>query len=192
MNPADIPNIEAMLQLWMLGMIRPGAAFIAAPVFGATSVPVQLRLVIALAVGVPAVAASGMTLPPEGIVSVPGFLLVIGEVVIGLAIGGRDAGLVFERDLHFGDEQWTQTLEPRAYYLRVPYRNQDDLPIFDTQEVPFTFGQMFRTNSFVGADRQMDANNLTLAMTTRLLEDSTGTERVSASLGQPSRIGDLE
>ena len=86
MNPADIPNIEAMLQLWMLGMIRPGAAFIAAPVFGATSVPVQLRLVIALAVGVPAVAASGMSLPPEGIVSVPGFFLIIGEVVIGLAI----------------------------------------------------------------------------------------------------------
>ncbi len=87
MNPADIPNIEAMLQLWMLGMIRPGAAFIAAPVFGAANIPVQLRLVIALAVGVPAVAASGMALPPEGIVSVPGFLMVIGEVVIGLAIG---------------------------------------------------------------------------------------------------------
>ena len=87
MNPADIPNIEAMLQLWMLGMIRPGAAFIAAPVFGASSVPVQLRLVIALAVGVPAVAASGMTLPAEGIVSVPGFFFIIGEVVIGLAIG---------------------------------------------------------------------------------------------------------
>lgn len=87
MNPADIPNIEAMLQLWMLGMIRPGAAFIAAPVFGATSVPVQLRLVIALAVGVPAVAASGMMLPPEGIVSVPGLFLIIGEVIIGLGIG---------------------------------------------------------------------------------------------------------
>lgn len=87
MNPADIPNVEAMLQLWMLGMIRPGAAFIAAPVFGAANIPVQLRLVIALAVGVPAVAASGMALPPEGIVSVPGFLMVIGEVVIGLAIG---------------------------------------------------------------------------------------------------------
>src|SRR3546814_13040380 len=87
MNPADIPNIEAMLQLWMLGMLRPGAAFIAAPVFGAASVPVQLRLVIALAVGVPAVAASGMALQPEGIVSVPGFFFIIGEVVIGLAIG---------------------------------------------------------------------------------------------------------
>src|SRR3546814_14694850 len=68
-------------------MRRPGAAFIAAPVFGASSVPVQLWLVIALAVGVPAVAASGMALPPEGIVSVPGFFFIIGEVVIGLAIG---------------------------------------------------------------------------------------------------------
>lgn len=102
----------------------------------------------------------------------------------GVPIFSLDTGLVFERDLHFGDEEWTQTLEPRAYYLRVPYRNQDDLPVFDTQDVPFTFGQMFRSNSFVGADRQMDANNLTLAMTTRLLEDSTGTERVSASIGQ--------
>ncbi|HMO74713.1 MAG TPA: flagellar biosynthetic protein FliR [Sphingopyxis sp.] len=87
MTPADIPNVEAMLQLWMLAMIRPGAAFIAAPVFGATNVPVQLRLVIALAVGVPTVAATGMTLPAEGLVSVPGFFLIIGEVVIGLAIG---------------------------------------------------------------------------------------------------------
>ena len=65
-----VPNIEAMLQLWMLGMIRPGAAFLAAPVFGAANVPVQLRLVVALAVGVPAVAASGMALPADGIVSV--------------------------------------------------------------------------------------------------------------------------
>jgi flagellar biosynthetic protein FliR len=87
MEPAAIPNIEAMLQLWMLGMIRPGAAFLAAPVFGSASVPLQLRLVIALAVGVPAVAASGMALPPDGIVSVPGLFFIIGEVVIGLAIG---------------------------------------------------------------------------------------------------------
>src|SRR3546814_254604 len=87
MNPADIPNVEAMLQLWMLAMIRPGAAFLAAPVFGAANVPVQLRLVIALAVGVPAVAASGMALPADGLVSWPGFILILGEVVVGLAIG---------------------------------------------------------------------------------------------------------
>lgn len=87
MNPADIPNIEAMLQLWMVSMIRPGAAFLAAPVFGASNVPVQLRLVIALAVGLPAVSASGMALPLDGLVSVPGFLYIASEVLIGLTIG---------------------------------------------------------------------------------------------------------
>ena len=102
----------------------------------------------------------------------------------GVPIFSLDAGLIFERSLTIGDEAWTQTLEPRAYYLRVPYRNQDDLPIFDTQEIPFSFGELFRTNRFVGADRQMDANNLTVALTSRLLEDATGEERVSASIGR--------
>jgi len=102
----------------------------------------------------------------------------------GMPIFSLDSGLIFERSLTLGDEAWTQTLEPRAYYLRVPYRNQQDLPIFDTQEVPFSFGQLFRSNSFVGADRQSDANNLSLAMTTRFLEDASGEERLSASIGQ--------
>src|SRR3546814_12932394 len=87
MTPADIPNVEAMLQLWMLAMIRPGAAFLAAPVFGAAHVPVQLRLVIALAVGVRAVSAPGMKLPADGLVSWLGFILIPGEVVVRLAIG---------------------------------------------------------------------------------------------------------
>lgn len=102
----------------------------------------------------------------------------------GVPIFSLDTGLVFERSLTIGDEAWTQTLEPRAYYLRVPYRNQDDIPIFDTQEIPFSFGELFRTNRFVGGDRQMDANNLSLALTTRLLEDATGEEHLSASIGQ--------
>ena len=102
----------------------------------------------------------------------------------GMPIASVDAGLRFERPLEFGDLGYTQTLEPRLYYLRVPYRNQDDLPLFDTQEVPFSFGQLFRSNRFIGADRQMNANNLTLALTSRLIEDSSGQERVSASIGQ--------
>jgi len=102
----------------------------------------------------------------------------------GVPIFSLDTGLIFERSLSINDEAWTQTLEPRAYYLRVPYRNQNDLPIFDTAEVPFSFSQLFRSNGFVGADRQMDANNLSLALTTRFLEDSTGTERLSASIGE--------
>ncbi|MGA9828217.1 MAG: LPS assembly protein LptD [Rhodanobacteraceae bacterium] len=102
----------------------------------------------------------------------------------GVPIFTLDSGLIFERSLQLGNQAYTQTLEPRAFYLRVPYRNQDDLPIFDTQLVPFSFGQLFRTNQFVGADRQSDANNLTLALTTRFLEDATGDERLAASIGE--------
>lgn len=94
-----------------------------------------------------------------------------------------DAGLIFERDVHLFGSDYTQTLEPRVYYLRVPYRNQNDLPLFDTQPLTFDFWQLFTTNSFAGADRQMNANNLSLALTTRFL-DQNGVEKLSASIGQ--------
>ena len=94
-----------------------------------------------------------------------------------------DAGLIFERDAHLFGSDYTQTLEPRVYYLRVPYRNQDDLPLFDTRYLTFDFWQLFTTNSFSGADRQMNANNLSLALTTRFL-DQNGVEKLSASIGQ--------
>ena len=95
-----------------------------------------------------------------------------------------DMGLIFERDANLFGTGYTQTLEPRLYYLRVPYRDQSDLPLFDTQLLTFDFPQLFTTNRYSGADRQMDANNLTVALTTRLLETATGAERLSASLGQ--------
>ncbi len=94
-----------------------------------------------------------------------------------------DAGLIFERQVNLFGQQYTQTLEPRVFYLRVPYRNQDDLPRFDTQRMTFDFWQLFTTNSFSGADRQMNANDLSLAVTTRFL-DPDGVERLSASVGQ--------
>ena len=68
-------------------MIRPGAAFLAAPIFGAAFVPVQLRLILALAIGIPALATPCILLPPEGLVSIAGFMLVAGEVIAGLALG---------------------------------------------------------------------------------------------------------
>lgn len=94
-----------------------------------------------------------------------------------------DAGLVFERDVHLFGSDYTQTLEPRVYYLYVPYRDQSDLPTFDTQQLTFDFWQLFTTNTFSGADRQMNANNLSLALTTRFL-DQNGVEKLSASIGQ--------
>lgn len=86
MIPAGF-DIEQQLLVWMVAMIRPGAALLAAPMFGAGAVPVQLRLVLALAVGIPATAANGVTISAEGIVSVAGFLMIVAEIVAGLAIG---------------------------------------------------------------------------------------------------------
>jgi LPS-assembly protein len=102
----------------------------------------------------------------------------------GTPIASLDAGLFFERGTSMFGKRMLQTLEPRLYYLRVPYENQDDLPLFDTQELSFGFAQLFRTNRFTGADRQMDANQATIALTTRLLEEASGRERLSASIGQ--------
>ena len=85
--PGGLTGAELHLWLWLLAAIRPGAAFLAAPVFGAPQVPVQLRFVIALAVGLPALATGSLVLPPDGLASFQGISLILGEVLVGLALG---------------------------------------------------------------------------------------------------------
>ncbi|RVT43327.1 flagellar biosynthetic protein FliR [Sphingobium algorifonticola] len=80
-------GVEAQLWIWLVAMIRPGAAFLAAPIFGANAVPVQLRLILSLALGMAALNSVTITLPDGGIASISGFMLVIGEVLAGLAMG---------------------------------------------------------------------------------------------------------
>ena len=109
--------------------------------------------------------------------------------VRSVPITSLDAGLIFDRQTHLFGSDYTQTLEPRMYYLYVPYRNQDNIPNFDSNEMSFDFWQLFTTNRFAGADRQMDANNLSLALTSRLL-DENGVERVSGSIGQIRYLSD--
>nr|WP_185910659.1 LPS-assembly protein LptD [Xanthomonas translucens] len=101
-----------------------------------------------------------------------------------LPITTVDAGLYFDRDAKFGDTSYLQTLEPRLFYLYTPYRNQDDLPIFDTREFTFSWGQLFRDSRYTGADRQNDANQMTLALSSRLLRQDDGKEKLSVSVGQ--------
>ena len=101
-----------------------------------------------------------------------------------LPVASLDAGLFFDRDTAIAGTSFLQTLEPRLYYLRVPYRDQSGLPLFDTRPMTFSWGQLFRDNRYTGADRQTDANQLTLALSTRLLRQSDGREKFSASLGQ--------
>jgi LPS-assembly protein len=105
-----------------------------------------------------------------------------------------DSGLAFERPIRLFDESVTQTLEPRLFYLYVPYRNQSKLPQFSTSETDFNFAQIFNENLFVGGDRISDAKQLTAAVTTRFIEDATGVERLRAAVGQryyfrPQQVG---
>ncbi|VFM96124.1 MAG: LPS-assembly protein [Candidatus Kentron sp. G] len=101
-----------------------------------------------------------------------------------LPIFSLDSGLFLERDTSFGNRAYTQTLEPRVYYLAVPFKDQSDLPVFDTGEYTFNFGKMFRENRFSGPDRQADANQVTVALTTRLQDEQTTEEVFRASIGQ--------
>lgn len=94
-----------------------------------------------------------------------------------------NAGYLLERSL--GRSGWlTQTLEPELFYLYVPYRNQSSIPIFDTYQPPLDFEQLFSTNRFVGADRLGDANQLTLALRSRVINSTNGTQLMSFGLGQ--------
>lgn len=94
-----------------------------------------------------------------------------------------DSGLIFERELALRGEGFTQTLEPRLYYLYVPYRAQDQIPLFDTALADFNYAQLFNENRFAGGDRFGDANQVTLAMTSRVL-GAGGQEAFRATLGQ--------
>ena len=95
-----------------------------------------------------------------------------------------DSGLFFNRDMKFLGQNYTQSLEPRLYYLYVPARDQNELPMFDTTLPTFNFENLFRNNRFAGIDRIGDANQITLALTTRFLDDYSGQEKMKASLGQ--------
>jgi LPS-assembly protein len=94
-----------------------------------------------------------------------------------------DTGLVFERDAGSRGQR-TQTLEPRVVYSYVPYRNQNELPIFDTGLPDLNLTELFRTNRYVGSDRIGDANQVALALSTRLFDHETGAQYLSATIGQ--------
>jgi LPS-assembly protein len=101
-----------------------------------------------------------------------------------MPVASLDGGLTFERDTGFNGRQYRQTLEPRLYYLYVPVRDQSKIPLFDTGLADFNSAQIFSENLFNGSDRIADANQLTLAATTRILSPASGMELVKATVAQ--------
>lgn len=108
-----------------------------------------------------------------------------------LPILSADAGVYIEGDMNIGSSHFLHTIEPRLFYLYVPKVNQDNIPVFDTALNDFNFDSMFRDNRFSGIDRWGDANQITAALTSRLLDDK-GREKVKLSIGQIFYLSDRD
>jgi LPS-assembly protein len=100
-----------------------------------------------------------------------------------LPIASFDTGLQFERDLDSGANRRI-TLEPRMMYLYAPYRNQNDIPVFDTALPDLVPVELFRTNRYVGADRISDADQVAYGVTSRLLDGHDGRQFIAVTIGQ--------
>lgn len=101
-----------------------------------------------------------------------------------LPIFSLDSGMTFEREFTMRGGEYVQTLEPRVYYVKIPYQQQDFLPNYDTSQAVFSFAQMFTENRFFGNDRVGDANMVTTALTSRFIENEGGTERLRVAVGE--------
>lgn len=101
-----------------------------------------------------------------------------------LPILSLDSGLFFDRKMRIVKNNYTQTLEPRLYYVYIPYQDQSMLPIFDTAEADLNLGTLFNENQFVGGDRINNANQVTAAVTSRMIDSNTGEQRLAVTVGQ--------
>jgi len=102
----------------------------------------------------------------------------------GTPVASLDGRLFFERNTDLFSNHFVQTLEPRLFYVYVPGRNQNDIPLFDSSVPTFTYRELFRENRFYGADRMGDANQVALSLATRLLDRETGVEAARFAIGQ--------
>jgi LPS-assembly protein len=100
-----------------------------------------------------------------------------------LPIFSVDSGFVLERPSG-SKQQRVQTLEPRVQYVYIPFRNQNAIPIFDTDTPDLNMVELFRPNRYVGADRVGDANQVSAGVTTRLLDAQNGQQFLTATVGQ--------
>jgi LPS-assembly protein len=101
-----------------------------------------------------------------------------------LPIFSADSGLVFERDTVLSGLPFTQTLEPKIFYVYIPYRDQSRIPNFESGQQDISFATMFTENQFSGHDRINDANQITVGVSSRLIHPDSGIERLRVGLAQ--------
>jgi LPS-assembly protein len=100
-----------------------------------------------------------------------------------------DAGLYLERQMK-SNKQRVQTLEPRLLYVHVPHREQSGLPVFDTIVPDLNLVQLYRKNRFLGVDRIADTDQLSVGITSRIIDWNTGRELMSATIGQALNLSE--
>jgi len=98
-------------------------------------------------------------------------------------ISSLDMGMMLERSMR-GSSNRIQTIEPRLLYVHIPYRDQDDLPVFDTIIPDLNLVSLYRKNRFLGIDRIADTDHVSIGITSRVLDVSSGKELVTATIGQ--------
>lgn len=103
-----------------------------------------------------------------------------------------DSGLVFERETRWFGRDVLQTLEPRAFYARTPYKNQDMLPVYDSGAADFNLSTIFNENAYVGHDRLVDNDALTLGLNSRFFDAGTGAEMLRVGVAQRIRFSDQQ
>lgn len=103
-----------------------------------------------------------------------------------------DSGLVFERETRWFDRQVLQTLEPRAFYARTPYQDQSMLPIYDSGATDFNLSTIFSENTYVGQDRLVDNDALTLGVSSRYFDSTNGAELLRIGLAQRIRFSEQQ
>ncbi|MBA3696114.1 MAG: LPS assembly protein LptD [Methylotenera sp.] len=109
-----------------------------------------------------------------------------------LPIFSLDSGLFFDRDFKIVNRPYTQTFEPRLFYVYIPTHQQSNIPVFDSSDTDLNFATLFNENQYTGNDRINNANQVSVAFTTRFIDNTTGTQRLSASIGQRYYFADQE
>jgi len=80
-------SLEAEFWRLLFVMSRIGAAMVAAPFFGAGSVPPQVRVIASGAIAVLVCAWMPEVQPPEALLSIDAMVILAGELLIGLSLG---------------------------------------------------------------------------------------------------------
>jgi LPS-assembly protein len=103
-----------------------------------------------------------------------------------------DTGLVFERETRWFGRDVLQTLEPRAFYARTPYKNQNILPVYDSGATDFNLSTIYSENTYVGQDRLVDNDALTLGVSSRFFDANNGAEMLRVGVAQRIRFSDQQ